>query len=72
MKYVYVKRLKDGQVLDIPEGDLMSTLKRGFEVWQEPGTPVAEKLVVEGVTCPICDKVFKNESGLRLHKRVHA
>lgn len=68
MKHVWVKRLSDGQVLDIPESALQETLKRGFELVKQE-----QKIETQEVKfgCPLCPFVGKTEGGLRLHKRRH-
>ena len=68
MTFVLVKRLSDGKVLEIPERDLDTTLKRGFELVKEEKQ---EPLRQIGVICPLCDRNFKNEHGLRIHKQSH-
>lgn len=86
-RFFYVKRLKDGVVLDVPEKDVDITLRRGgFElVSKEPviltndfvRTTTAQPKAVDftpedsGTTCGECGFIAKNESGLRLHKRKH-
>jgi hypothetical protein len=69
MKYVYVKR-HNGSVVDIPEKDLQATLKRNpaWRVVEEEKQVSPAKVQV---ICPLCSKEFKNENGLRLHKRSH-
>jgi hypothetical protein len=70
MRYVYVKRLSDGAVMDIPETHLEETLKRGFELASIVKINEAPPQPIE-YECPICDKKFKTEQGLRVHKSVH-
>lgn len=76
-KYVYVRRLKDGQLLDIPEEQLEMTLKRGgFEEIKNTGEVFENSMVEfkpnpEKFECPICGKEFKNNLGLMGHKRSH-
>jgi hypothetical protein len=70
MNYVYVKRLKDGATFDIPEKNLEDTLKQGFELVSAVNV-TAEVPQVEEFVCPICDKVFKTEQGLKVHKSKH-
>lgn len=76
MSFVYVKRLKDGKILDIPKEQLYETLKRGgFQLLPElqihDFTPKVAGEVQLEVECPLCNKMFKNEVGLLRHKRVH-
>lgn len=68
MTFVLVKRLSDGKILDIPERDLDTTLKRGFELVKEEKQEPVRQI---GVICPLCDRKFKNEHGLRIHKQSH-
>lgn len=76
MTFVYVKRLKDGKIIDIPKSDLAETLKRGgFQLIPDmvihDSTPKVAGEVQLNVECPLCNKMFKNEVGLLRHKRVH-
>ena len=76
MNYVYVKRLKDGAVMDIPEAHLEETLKKGFELVRKI-EPLYENATVEppkvenSFECPICGFIAKSEFGLKTHKRKH-
>lgn len=76
MNYVYVKRLSDGAVMDIPEKHLADTLKQGFELVRKI-EPLYEAAVVEPpkvenpFECPICGFIAKSEFGLKTHKRKH-
>lgn len=77
MKYVYVKRLKDGVVLDIPETQLQETLKRGFEL-VSPVNQLYEKQDITKVEipkpefeCPLCGKLCKTAMVLGKHKKTH-
>jgi len=76
MNYVYVKRLKDGAVMDIPETHLEETLKKGFELVRKI-EPLYENATVEPpkvenpFECPICGFIAKSEFGLKTHKRKH-
>lgn len=81
MKYFYVRRFaqRDGEIVDlgivdIPETDVQETLKRNplWRVVQTPSETAPTPAPVTEFGCPICSKQFKNASGLRLHKRVHA
>jgi hypothetical protein len=73
MKYRYIKRLSDGAVLDVPLDQLDETLKRGgFEVL--PEITVNEITPIEvgnQVMCPLCQKTFRTDHGLKVHKNVH-
>lgn len=83
MKYFYVKRLKDGATLDIPERDLEGTLSLGgFEligpINLSTETPQLTQVsqdtspVVNPVSeCPLCQKVFASDRGLKIHKNSH-
>jgi len=80
MKFHYVKRVKDGRVIDVPETDLESTLKRTclvdghvskmfdyigeVDLGVKIETPVAPKLP----TCPLCGWEGKTEIALKGHK----
>lgn len=75
MKYFYVKRLKDGKILDVPENDLQRTMKtKQFELIGEAVIKAADELPVletpidTNVPCVLCGKTFKNEQGLKTHK----
>lgn len=85
VKFVYVRRFQDGKDLgfiDIPLPDLETTLKRHPD-WvvlgpagdvEKVGTK--EETLPEAIdptfVCPICNKEFKTEKGLQLHKgKVH-
>lgn len=62
MNYVFVKRLSDGKVLDIPEAHLAETLKRGgFELF-------SESVDTGTLACNKCDKVAKTKAALAAHK----
>jgi ssDNA-binding Zn-finger/Zn-ribbon topoisomerase 1 len=73
MRYFYVRRIIKGEdcgIVDIPERDLEVTLKRHKE-WINEGEVGAIKEEVKDETdfiCPICDKVFKTEITLKMHK----
>ena len=75
-KFVYVKRLKDGAIMDIPKEHLEETLKHGFELVREVET-LYENATVEPpkienpFECPICGFIAKSEAGLKAHKRKH-
>ena len=76
MKYCYIRRLCDGKLLDIPEKDLASTLKRGgFEEIKDVGKVYENSLVEfklsQRIECPICGREFKNSAGLGKHKLTH-
>lgn len=77
-EYVYVRRLKDGMVLDIPKRDLEATLKRGFELVQDTEGAVETNTQEEQPTdqkpvwiCLLCEKEFKTEKGMIKHESVH-
>lgn len=83
--YYYVRRLKDGKIIDIPKKNLDQTLKKGFElISTDPikvvgntikRTEVEVKEVKEpvetktGVECRVCGFVSKSETGLKIHQR---
>lgn len=71
MKYITIKR-DNGSLVDIPERDLQATLK------VHPKWKVVEDIKVDvaieetpQIYCPVCLREFKNQNGLRLHKKVH-
>ena len=80
MEFVFIKRLRDGVVLDIPKSHLEMTLKQGgFELvstlnYSESvpeATDIPEIPVSNDFGCPLCDKRFKTEHGLKVHKASH-
>ena len=75
MKYFYLKRLKDGQVMAIPERDVPDTLKQGFEMVgpvEEEVQPVQTQEKEVTFTCPLCGKILQTEKLLKMHKgRMH-
>lgn len=79
-EFVYVRRLRDGKILDIPAKHLDQTLKRGgFEVVQVAmATAVYESSDIEfpptpcPFECPFCGVDQKNAAGLARHKINHA
>lgn len=75
MKYFYIKRIKDGKIMDIPEKDVTRTMAtKQFELIGEAVVtstqemPVQEAPADTGALCVLCGKIFKNEQGLKLHK----
>lgn len=82
--YAYVRRTKDGVVLDIPLKHLQKTLKRllpdgrlAFEYVGEVRVatgrvevPIVEESTPEsaGMHCPLCGFEAKNERSLKMHK----
>ena len=71
-KYVYVKRLTDGKVLDVPFKHLKQTLKQGFvlledteEVYRDSDIKFKELPKDE---CPFCGDIVKD---LKKHKASH-
>lgn len=74
MIYVYVRRISDGQILDIPGKDLETTLRRGgFEEVKNVSTVYENSLVQfepkkENFECPICGKKCKTGTALKTHK----
>lgn len=79
--FVFVKRLKDGQIMDIPKRDLVLTLKRGFVLWQEPEVQVVipKTDITTSPTepinvlnkCQLCEKEYKSEKALEKHMNTH-
>jgi hypothetical protein len=77
-KFAYVKRRKDGKVLDIPASDLDETLKHGFDFvgWVELSSALEAPVIKKEATpmplvCPICGFEAKNDFGMKAHKRKH-
>lgn len=79
-------QLKDFGIVDIPERDLAETLSRNpawkLETELKPNTlgtvtPVLniesapDPITPDGLECPICGKIYKNDTGLKIHKNVH-
>lgn len=83
-KHFYVKRLDskhNGDEVLIPEEHLAITLRQ-HKTWKVVGeysfikpepTPVIipNTETKQSIECPLCGKNFKNQNGLRLHKKVH-
>lgn len=75
-EYVYVKRLSDGAVLDIPKKDLEQTLKRGFVlVENQPEYHVSDdgnrEEAETSLTCTLCDKTYKSQNAIQKHLKMH-
>lgn len=78
-KFVYVKRLKDGVILDIPSEHLEAHLKRGFELISEVSistptlNPIKPPVMGDPFECPICGFVASDGPALEAHKleKVH-
>lgn len=78
-EFVYVRRLSDGVVYDIPATDLFDTMATGkFERLEyvkinstTPQVVIEETATKTGIACPLCDKEFKSEHGLKVHKASH-
>lgn len=69
---VYVVRLKDGAVIGIPAHTLEATLRQGFELVEQISTPKEEAPIdTNPFSCPLCDKSFKSDRGLNIHKKTH-
>lgn len=75
MKYKFIERLgKDGVnhgTIDVPEKDVPETLRRNptWRIQEDEETPIQP--VEFKIECPICNKTFKSEGGLGLHRRHH-
>lgn len=76
-EYVYVRRLQDGQILDIPASHLAITLARGgFEEVKDIAA-VYENSDIEfpinehPLECPFCGTVQKDLAALVRHKKNH-
>ncbi len=72
--YVWIRRIADGKMLDIPKSDLTATLKRGgFEIVVEVSAQQLAEAPVVSVfdpgKCILCGFEAKNANGLRLHKQ---
>lgn len=74
MKYVYLRRIKDGRVLDIPESDVFETLRRGgferavpFVVNETVPKP---EVVDTTIKCPLCEAPVATIEALNEHKPV--
>ena len=68
MKFFFVRR-GDGSVIDIPERDLDSTLKRNRSWEVVKDEPQNEEKPVEGFPCPVCTFVAVSSFGLQAHRR---
>lgn len=70
MKFYFVQR-GDGSVIDIPERDLDSTLKRNpsWKVIDNSEPKKEEKVIPEGFPCPVCEFVAVSRFGLQAHRR---
>ncbi len=69
MNFTFVRR-SDGSVVDIPNRDLDSTLKRNPNwkiVADEPKKE--EKKETSGYSCPVCPFVAVSAFGLQAHRR---
>lgn len=75
MEFVYIRRKKDGKILDIPKRDLEQTMKTGNFFLIAPEEPKVEVPVVipevaeEKNNCILCGFVAKSPFGLTVHKR---
>jgi hypothetical protein len=76
----YLRRLKDGVILDVPNKTLEQTMKGGGfeyisgfgyakEVRVFEGKTVDVPVVDDQMECPICGFVSKTEKALLLHKK---
>ena len=70
MKYIYIKRIKDGVVIDIPETDFETTMKTGkFEkVSEYVPEPFVAPVFAESATCPLCGWEGNTVATLKAHK----
>lgn len=76
----YLRRVKDGAIIDVPDKVLESTLSRGsdFEYISgfgltrkqkvEEGVVVDVPVVEDKFECPLCGFVAETERALKLHK----
>ncbi len=74
MKYIYIRRLEDGALLDIPEDQWPMHEKRGgFKLVTVPQEELKQEEVpiesLKGPQCPVCGFQAKSDTGLRVHKR---
>lgn len=67
MTFHYVRR-NDGSVIDIPDRDLVSTLKRN-PGWSVMKDEPKKEVTVEGYPCPVCEFIAASSFGLQAHKR---
>jgi len=76
-KYLFLKRLSDGIIIDVEQGqafDLLATKKFSLvnDTKVERGAVVKEPHIEQNENeCPICGFVAKSSGGLRLHKVRH-
>jgi hypothetical protein len=75
-EFIYIRRTKDGMLLDIPKamlGNYQQRINAGeFEIVGDIQEPVkAEASVAIEHQCHICGKVSKNATGLRVHGKIH-
>lgn len=75
-KYVYVRREKDGKVLDIPAEHLAETLRQGFTLVGEVAITTTQEAPVEKketFKCIFCGSEYKTPTALKAHKtKAHA
>lgn len=78
MSFVYLRRVSDGQVLDMTEEQAQETMRRGgFEMLGQVVVAKAEELPVvkkeESNECILCGFEGKNAQSLRMHRqKTHA
>ena len=71
MEVTYLKRLKDGVVLPIPNNHVKETLKRGFERTADIKINTSTPEIAQEYKCPLCERSFKTIQGLKVHKSRH-
>lgn len=79
-EFVFMRRMKDGKVMDIPKRHLQDHLNRGFVLLEEKPTTKTQHEIVEreevekeekNLTCNICGRECKSAPGLQSHMRSH-
>lgn len=72
MKFYYIKRVGNGDdTIAIPENHLEMTMKNHPEWIVQPDEEEKKEVVESKIVCPLCDKEFKSEHGLKIHKASH-
>lgn len=75
--FVYVKRLKDGKIIEIPSKDVESTLRRGGFLKIEDISKVYENSEIQFpkkpdvIECPLCGEILEDNKKLASHKKTH-
>lgn len=71
-RFVIVRRLSDGQEMDIPKKDLQETLQRGFVFVRDASVELSKpkEMKLEEYACQ-CGFIAKSPFGLKVHGKVH-